>query len=135
MAGRHQPTNGADSPAELEAMGVQLACPDCGHDVDHTTRCPDGCPGCVADAAQRVQVERLQLRDDEFRVLVDYNTYIVWRPNDENRITYRADNPEEGRYAAMLLNSGIDPEELDGMLLRVRCDRCLAIKFAAELDS
>lgn len=28
----------------------EAACPDCGHDIDHTTPCPDGCPLCPARA-------------------------------------------------------------------------------------
>ena len=27
---------------------IELSCPDCGHDVDHTTACPAGCPKCSA---------------------------------------------------------------------------------------
>ena len=34
---------------------TEAACPTCGHDVDHTTACPDGCPMCPPTAVERLR--------------------------------------------------------------------------------
>ena len=40
--------------ADRPAIEPRKACPDCDHDVDHTTPCPEGCPLCPASARDRL---------------------------------------------------------------------------------
>lgn len=41
---------------------MELACPKCGHDVDHSVPCPKGCPLCDYEHIRR---EWYALRRDE----------------------------------------------------------------------
>lgn len=67
---------------------------------------------------------------------VDASGHYVAREDDDGAIVWRAwsSDAEAARYAAMLLESGIDPDELDAMLQREQCSECDAIAFVAELE-